>query len=114
MKIQLLLIGLVFVSLLAFGWGSGVFVRNQYNEYTNFIIREKLASVDIELRGKLGAFDSLSIHENGNYVAFLLHKFSKDSKTCALEEINKRGNPISSGIFFDFKVQNKIAAALSL
>jgi signal transduction histidine kinase len=76
-KIQLLLIGLVFVSLLAFGWGSGIFVRNQYNEYTNFVIREKLASVDIELRGKLGSSDSLSIHENGNYVAFLLQKFSK-------------------------------------
>lgn len=76
-KIQLVLIGLVFVSLLSFGWGSGVFVRNQYNEYTNDVIREKLASVEIELRGKLGTENSLSINEDGNHIEFLLQKFSK-------------------------------------
>lgn len=76
-KIQLVLIGLVFVSLLAFGWGSGVFVRNQYYEYTNDVIREKLASVDIELRTKLGHESNLSIQEDGNYIEFLLQKFSK-------------------------------------
>lgn len=76
-KIQLVLIGLVFLSLLAFSWGSGVFVRNQYNEYTNDVIREKLASVEIELRGKLGNEKVLSINEEGNYMEFLLQKFSK-------------------------------------
>lgn len=76
-KIQLVLIGLVFVSLLAFGWGSGVFVRNQYNEYTNDVIREKLASVEIELRSKLGMTDGLTINEDGNKIEFYLQKFSK-------------------------------------
>jgi signal transduction histidine kinase len=76
-KIQLVLIGLVFLSLLAFSWGSGVFVSNQYNEYTNDVIREKLASVEIELRGKLGDEKTLSIAEEGNYMEFLLQKFSK-------------------------------------
>lgn len=77
MKIQLLLIGLVFVSLLAFGWGSGIFVSNQYNEYTNDVIREKLVSVELELRGKLGNEEKLNINESGNYMEYLLQKFSK-------------------------------------
>lgn len=76
-KIQLVLIGLVFVSLFAFGWGSGVFVKNQYNEFTNHVISEKLASVELELRGKLGGQNSLSVTRNGNYMEALLAKFSK-------------------------------------
>ena len=76
-KIQLVLIGLVFVSLLAFGWGSGVFVKNQYSEFTDHVIREKLSSVELELRGKLGGENSLSVTRNGNYTEALLAKFSK-------------------------------------
>jgi signal transduction histidine kinase len=76
-KIQLVLIGLVFLSLLAFSWGSGIFVRNQYNEYTNDVIREKLSSVEFEIRSKLGAEKELSISEKGNYMEALLQKFSK-------------------------------------
>lgn len=76
-KIQLVLVGLVFVSLFAFGWGSGIFVRNQYNEYTYEIIREKLASVETELQSKLGSKTRLAISEDGNYIEYLLQKFSK-------------------------------------
>lgn len=76
-KIQLVLIGLVFVSLLAFGWGSGVFVKNQYSEFTNHVISEKLSSVELELRGKLGGQNSLTVTRNGNYSEALLAKFSK-------------------------------------
>jgi two-component system nitrogen regulation sensor histidine kinase NtrY len=77
MKIQLVLISLVFLSLLAFGWGSGVFVSNQYNQYTDDVIREKLNSVQTEVRAKLGDFEELSIDENGNYVQYILQKFAK-------------------------------------
>jgi hypothetical protein len=56
LKIQLLLVGIVFFSLFAFGWGSGIFVRNQYNKFTNNIINEKLVSLEIELRNKIGNF----------------------------------------------------------
>lgn len=76
-KIQLVLIGLVFMALLAFGWGSGVFVRDQYNQYTNDVIREKLASVEIELKSKLGEKNHLSILSDGNYMEYLLQKFSR-------------------------------------
>lgn len=77
LKIQLVLISLVFLSLLAFGWGSGVFVSDQYNEHTNDLVREKLNSINTELQEYLGKNRDLSIQEEGNYVEFLLQKFAK-------------------------------------
>lgn len=77
MKIQLVLISLVFLSLLAFGWGSGVFVSNQYNQYTDDVIREKLNSLETEVKAKLGDFEQLTIYENGNYMQYILQKFAK-------------------------------------
>ncbi|MBL4861838.1 MAG: GHKL domain-containing protein [Crocinitomicaceae bacterium] len=77
MKIQIVLISLVFLSLLAFGWGSGVFVSSQYNQYTDDVIREKLNSVETEVKAKLGEFDELSIVENGSAMQYYLQKFSR-------------------------------------
>jgi len=76
-KIQLVLIGLVFVSLLAFSYGSGLFVSNQYNQYTQDVIKEKLTSVEMELRNKLASQKNLSLANDGNYIAYLLQNFSK-------------------------------------
>lgn len=47
-KIQLVMISLVVVSLLGFSIGSSRFVNNQYSDYTNDIIREKIRSVNRE------------------------------------------------------------------
>jgi two-component system nitrogen regulation sensor histidine kinase NtrY len=47
-RIQLVMIGLVFVSLLGFSVGSSRFVNVQYGDYTNDIIREKIRSVNRE------------------------------------------------------------------
>ncbi|MBI1838285.1 MAG: GHKL domain-containing protein [Flavobacteriia bacterium] len=77
LKIQIVLIGLVFISLLAFGWGSGVFVSNQYNEFTNDVIREKLNSVEAEMKDKLGTQNELKIQDQGNYIELLLQNFAK-------------------------------------
>lgn len=77
MKIQVVLISLVFISLLAFGWGSGLFVTTQYNELTNEVIREKLSSVEAEVKAKIGNFENLSIVENGNYMQYILQKFAR-------------------------------------
>jgi two-component system nitrogen regulation sensor histidine kinase NtrY len=77
LKIQLLLVGIVFFSLFAFGWGSGIFVRNQYNAFTTKIINEKLVSLEIEMRNKIGEMKYLDVYENGNYINFLLTKLSK-------------------------------------
>ncbi len=77
LKIQLVLISLVFLSLLAFGWGSGIFVRNQHKEYTRDVVREKLSSVNKEVGAKLGGMEELDIDENGDRMQFYLEKFSR-------------------------------------
>jgi len=77
LKIQVVFISLVFISLLAFGWGSGIFVSNQYNEFTDDVIREKLNSVETELKSKLNNVNKLSIVENGNSMQLLLQNFAK-------------------------------------
>lgn len=75
-RIQVVLIGLVFVALVTFGWGSGTFVKEQYQVYTNQLIREKMRSVEIEVQQKLGEETKLSIEEQGNYMEFILQKLS--------------------------------------
>lgn len=77
LKIQLVLIALVFLSLMAFGWGSGVFVSNQHKEYTRDVVREKLSSVNKEVGSKLGGMKELNIDENGDRMQFYLEKFSR-------------------------------------
>lgn len=77
LKIQLVLISLVFLSLLAFGWGSGIFVSDQYTDYTNDLIREKLNSVKRELQENIGKETNLSVQIEGNNLELLLQKFAK-------------------------------------
>ncbi len=76
-KIQLVLIAFVFVSLLTYGWGSGIFVRDQYNSYTNKVISEKLHSVKIEFETKFGSETTLNIEKDGGKMGYYLKKFSK-------------------------------------
>lgn len=77
LKIQIALVSIVFLSLFAFGWGTGSFVSTQYNEFTNDVISEKLNSVETEVKSKLGNFENLSLQENGNYMQYILQKFSR-------------------------------------
>lgn len=77
LKIQLVFVGIVTFSLFAFGWGSGLFVSQQYDSYKDVLIKEKLASVVTEVKSKLGSEKELSIETNGNLIAFILQKFSK-------------------------------------
>jgi two-component system nitrogen regulation sensor histidine kinase NtrY len=94
-RIQLVFIALVFVSLVAFGFGSGIFVKNQYQEYTTQLIREKMRSVEIEIMQKLGDEKNLSIVEHGNFMEYILKKFA----TVFVTDINlydKNGYMLSS------------------
>lgn len=75
-RIQVVLIGLVLVALVTFGLGSGLFVKNQYQEYTNDLIREKIHSVETEIKQKLGEEAKLSIVDQGNYIEYLLQNLS--------------------------------------
>lgn len=75
-KIPLVVIALLFVSLLVYGWGSGVFVRNQYKDYNEKIISEKLNSVYQEFDSKYG--DSLQkAYQMLSPIESSLQKYSK-------------------------------------
>ncbi len=76
-KIQLVFVGIIIFSLITFGWGSGLFVSQQYSSYKDVLIKEKLASVVTEVKSKLGSERRLSIESNGNLIEYLLQKFSK-------------------------------------
>lgn len=76
-KIQVVLIGMVFLSLFAFGWGSGLFVKNQYDDYTEDLIHEKLNSVDLQMQDNIGKSKKLTIEEDGNSIELLLKNLAK-------------------------------------
>lgn len=75
-RIQIVLIGLVFIALVAFGWGSGLFVRNQYQAYTNELIRERIHSVEIDLKQQLGETEELSVDKQGDFLEYALQNLS--------------------------------------
>ena len=75
-RIQIVLIGLVFVTLLVFGLGSGSFVTNKYKEYTNEMIREKIRSLERDMKQKYGSKTDLTIEQNGDALEFVLQKLA--------------------------------------
>lgn len=76
LKIQLILISIVVIALLAFGYGSGKFVSNQYNEYSTELIKEKIKSVQVEVKSKLGNEEQLKIENQGDFMYSILQKFA--------------------------------------
>lgn len=74
-KIQFLLVCVLLFSLVLFGIGTRYFISGQYAEKNKRIISEKLQSVRIEIRGKVGNENYLE-HDLQNYLAYLLEKFS--------------------------------------
>lgn len=76
-KIQVALIGIVLISLIASGLSSGFFVKNQYKEYSEIGIKEKVHAIEMELKSKTGKLKSLSIQENGASLNYQLINFSK-------------------------------------
>lgn len=77
LRIQFILIGLVLVSLLVFGIGAGIFIRQQYHSNTKEFIREKMNSVKTEVGQKLGDEEDLTDPALKNYMEYILTKFSK-------------------------------------
>lgn len=70
-KIQVVLVGLVFLSLLGFSLGSGTFVKNQYEQYTNDVIREKLRSVGTVGKFRIGGFSEIEEAAKGDLEYYL-------------------------------------------
>lgn len=76
LRIQLVVIGIVFTALLVFGLGSGSFITDQYREYTNDGIREKIRSLERDLKQKYGTKQNLTIEQNGEALEYVLQKLS--------------------------------------
>lgn len=76
-KIQVVLIGLIVLSFVLFGTVTGSYVRHQYGYFSNDILKERLHSVHIEVKQKLGDKAELDPNLLGTYMEFILKKFSK-------------------------------------
>lgn len=131
LRIQLLLVSVVFVSLLGFGIGTFVFINRQFETKNTEALDEKIKSVLSELQGKLGEQDKLEANYK-EYTAYILKKlsnvFSSDismfdlkgnlfatSQPRLFEEgiISKKMNPqafdnIVSGAFINFVIRENI------
>jgi two-component system, NtrC family, nitrogen regulation sensor histidine kinase NtrY len=76
-KVQVVLILLLTSSFVLFGSVTGSFVKNQYDAFTYESIQERLHSVEIEVNQKLGNNPSLDRATLGEYMDYILQKFSK-------------------------------------
>ena len=94
-KIQSALVLLVVLSLILFGTGSGIFITNQYEDFTSRNINAKLNSVEEELKSKISENTTLSKEQNGNYFESILMKFSNVFDT-DLNMYNTEGHLVAS------------------
>lgn len=73
-RLQVVFVGVIIVSLIFFGWGTGTYVMNQYNKNTEHLIKEKSSSVKMELTQKLSNTGQLT--SNLVELESLLKKFA--------------------------------------
>jgi len=74
-KIQTVLVGLTLLILVAFAFGAVTFVKRQYHQNNEGLIKEKITSVKTEVEGKLKEEKTLTIYHS-EYLEYLLKKFS--------------------------------------
>jgi hypothetical protein len=74
-RIQLLLVTVVLISLLAFGTGTFIFVRNQFETQNTETLNQRTKSVLVELQGKFGELESFS-ESYKEYTSYMLKKLS--------------------------------------
>ena len=75
-RIQLIMVGIAVTSFIIFAVVAGKYVKHQYNTYTLENLKERVASVETEVRQKLGDKDSLDAVVLGDYMNYILKKFS--------------------------------------
>lgn len=94
-KIQLVFILLIVLTLVLFVIGSGIFVRKQYQDLTEQAIKEKLHSIEEEIKGKVSGSDKLSENTDRSFLDGFLNKLSNVFKT-DLNIYDKKGYLIST------------------
>lgn len=93
-KIQVVLIGLILATLIAFAVGAGTFVKDRYSENNTGFVIEKLGSVKTELESKLKKESELTA-DLADYLEYLLKKFSKVFAT-DINLYNTKGDLLAS------------------
>lgn len=93
-KIQAVLIGLIFITLVAFAIGAGTYVAQQNLETNKDLIKEKIGSVKTELENKLFDYETLD-NKSSNFLEYLLKKFSRVFVT-DINAYNKNGDLLAS------------------
>jgi two-component system, NtrC family, nitrogen regulation sensor histidine kinase NtrY len=74
-RIQLLLVMVVLISLMAFGTGTFVFVKNQFESQNEETLNQRTKSVLVELQGKFGELEGFSENYK-EYTSYVLTKLS--------------------------------------
>jgi len=80
-KIQVSLIGIVFITLITNGISSGIFVKNQYSEFSTFAFKEKTNSIELQLQPLINKYTSITIQEHGSQLNYQLQMLSRIYKT---------------------------------
>lgn len=75
-KIQVVLLSVVLISFVIFSFTSGNFLKNQHNTTTEQNLKEKLKSVDIEVKQKIGGKKDINTADMSPYLQYILEKFS--------------------------------------
>jgi len=76
LRIQIVFIGLVFLTLIVFGVGSGSFITSQYKHQSQEALTEKIKYLERDIKQRYGEKEVLSIEENGNALEYILQKLS--------------------------------------
>lgn len=76
-KIQISLIGIVFITLITNGVSSGIFVKNQYSEFSTLAFKEKTHSIELQLQPIINKYTALTIQDHGSQLNYQLQSFSK-------------------------------------
>lgn len=76
LKVQVVLIGMVVGSFIIFAYVAIQNVTRQYSVYTTDNLKEKIYSVEIEIDQKIGEKRILDPSINGDYMNYILKKFS--------------------------------------
>jgi signal transduction histidine kinase len=77
LRIQILLLGIVLITLVAYGIGSGIFIQRQYNEITNQHIKDKLTSIVVDLNSLYDQDTTVFDFHSGDLLDIRLQNLSR-------------------------------------
>ena len=80
-RIQLVLVSLVVIALVLFGIGSGLYLRKQYENFTNDNIHEKLHAVEEDIHDLTATSNYISTVKNGDELENRLKRLATVFKT---------------------------------